>query len=49
MIEPVESRQAPLAVAVAVIGGIITLILGSIVLFGEGAEDGPLQVAMTLG
>ena len=49
MIEPVESRQAPLAAAVAVIGGIITLILGSIVLFGEGAEDGPLQVAMTLG
>ncbi len=35
--------------AVSTVGGMVLLILASVVLFGEGAEDGPLQVAMTLG
>ena len=49
VVEPADSRPASLAAALVVIGGMVTLILLSIVLFGDGAEDGPLQVAMTLG
>jgi NhaC family Na+:H+ antiporter len=44
-----ESKQASLVVALVAIGGMVAVILTSVVLFGEGAEDGPLQVAMTLG
>jgi NhaC family Na+:H+ antiporter len=38
-----------LAAALLTVGGMVLMILASVVLFGEGAEDGPLQVAMTLG
>ncbi|PRY20231.1 transporter (NhaC family) [Aliiruegeria haliotis] len=31
------------------VGGMILMIIGSIALFGESAEDGPLQVAMMFG
>lgn len=44
-----DSREASLIAAVIAIGGMVGLILASILLFGEGAEHGPLQVAMTLG
>ena len=49
VVEPDEPRPATLAAALITIGGMVALVLGAIVLFGEGAEDGPLQVAMTLG
>ncbi len=48
MSEGQESTHASLVVALAAIGGMVAIILTSVVLFGEGAEDGPLQVAMTL-
>ena len=41
--------QSSLAAALLTVGGMVLMILASVVLFGEGAEDGPLQVAMTLG
>ena len=41
--------SSSLLAAVSTVGGMVLLILASVVLFGEGAEDGPLQVAMTLG
>ena len=47
-----DDRPQPsstLLAALVTIGGMVLMILMSIVLFGEGAEDGPLQVAMTLG
>ena len=49
MSEEPGPNQASLVVALAAIGGMVAIILTSVVLFGEGAEDGPLQVAMTLG
>ena len=49
MSEDPGPNQASLIVALAAIGGMVAIILTSVVLFGEGAEDGPLQVAMTLG
>lgn len=38
-----------MAAAVLTVGGMVLTILTAVALFGEEVEDGPLQVAMTLG
>lgn len=49
MDDDITSHSNSLTAAIVTIGGMVALILLSVVLFGEGAENGPLQVAMTLG
>ncbi len=43
------SSSSTLAAALVAVGGMVGLILFSVVLFGEEAESGPLQVAMSFG
>ena len=49
MSEEPQPAASPLWAALVTIGSMVALILASIMLFGQEAEDGPLQVAMTLG
>ncbi|NOE36452.1 Na+/H+ antiporter NhaC family protein [Ruegeria sp. HKCCD7318] len=50
MSDDVESRTtSSLIASLVTVGGMVALIFASVLLFGEKAEDGPLQIAMTLG
>ncbi len=47
--EAPTAATAGLPAAVMTVGTMVLLILGSVALFVESAEDGPLQVAMMFG
>ncbi len=47
--EQPSRTESPLWAALLTVGSMVALILVSIVLFGQEAEGGPLQVSMTLG
>ena len=47
--EAPAAATAGLPAAVMTVGTMVLLILGTVALFGESAEDGPLQVAMMFG